>query len=83
MGAWFLALHNDVNKRIGGRAGWTCSELTAAYTGQLAAGRTALDSLRGIMGEAAWVTLDAILVAAATPVPEPVVEPVVEPVPEE
>ena len=73
MSAWFLALHNDVNRRIGSasavRAGWTCEQLTATYTGQLAAGRTALDAVRGVIGEAAWTTLDAVLVAAVTAVP--------------
>ena len=78
MSAWFLALHNDVNRRIGGRNGWTCEQLTAAYAGQLAAGRTALDSLRGVMGEEAWISLNAVLVAAMTVVEQPIVEPTPE-----
>ena len=74
--AWFLALHNDVNRRAGsGVGGWTCEQLTATYTGRFADARAALDGLRGIIGEAVWATLDAVLVAAMTP-------PVVEPVPE-
>ena len=75
MSAWFLALHNDVNRRITTlrviKPGWTCEELSAAYTGRFADARAALDGLHGIIGAEAWVTLDAILVAAMTPsVPE-------------
>jgi hypothetical protein len=66
MSAWFLALHNDVNRRtVTGSRGWTCDQLTATYTGELEAGRKALDALHGVIGEAAWTTLNAILVAAA------------------
>lgn len=72
MSAWFLALHNDVNRRIGGRRGWTCEEVTTAYTGRVEEGRKTLDALKGIIGEAARVTLEAILVsAAAEPVGAP------------
>lgn len=77
MSAWFLALHNDVNRRIGGRNGWTCEALMVTYTGQLDSGRTALDALRGVIGEAAWITLDAILVAAVTAVADVTSVPVV------
>lgn len=85
MSAWFLALHNDVNRRINSKnKGWTCEELTAAYTGQLESGRAALEALNGVIGSATWATLDALLIAAmpVVVVVEPVVEPVVESVPE-
>jgi hypothetical protein len=70
MSAWFLALHNDVNRRIGSasRTGWTCEALMVAYAGQLGAGRVALDALRSMIGASVWTTLDAILKAAAAPV---------------
>jgi hypothetical protein len=70
MGAWFLALHNDVNRRVGAErkvvvGGWTCEAMTAAYTGRMAEARAALEALNGVIGAATWTTLDAILVAGA------------------
>jgi hypothetical protein len=65
MSAWFLTLHNDVNRRIGSK-GWTCEAMVAAYTGRLAEARKTLEALNGVIGAAAWTTLDAILGAAAT-----------------
>jgi hypothetical protein len=73
MSAWFLTLHNDVNRRIG-RSGWTCDAMNVAFAGRFADARAALDALKGVMGDAAWTTLDALLTVAMTP---EVVEPVV------
>ncbi len=72
MSAWFLALHNDVNRRVGAErkvaiGGWTCEALTAAYTGRVEEARVTLAALKGVIGEAARVTLEAILEAAAAP----------------
>ena len=74
MSAWFLTLHNDVNRRINDKtkpktpkSGWTCETLVATYTGKLDTGRTVLDELKGVIGDAAWTTLDTILVSAMTP----------------
>jgi hypothetical protein len=58
---WLRDLHNTVNAR-NGKPTWTAEEVTAAYRD--ADVRPALESLRGILGEPAWMALDA---AAKTP----------------
>lgn len=66
MSAWFLALHNDVNRMIGVQGGWTCEQLTVAYTGRVEEAQKALTELKGIIGEAAQITLEAVLMSAGT-----------------
>ncbi len=48
--------------------------MNVAFAGRFADARAALDALKGVMGDAAWTTLDALLTVAMTP---EVVEPVV------
>jgi hypothetical protein len=77
MSAWFLTLHNDVNRRTGGK-GWTYDAMNVVFAGQFANARTALNALKDVMGATAWATLDGLLTAAITPDAEPVVTPVLE-----
>lgn len=57
MRAWWLALHNDVNRRTG-KAAWTADMLTAAYGGVTT--EEALAVLEGKLGAAGLAALRAL-----------------------
>lgn len=58
---WVLGLHNDVNRRLG-RPPWSADQVRAAYR-DLGAARTALTSLRSIIGDGAYDSATALLAA--------------------
>jgi hypothetical protein len=58
MRAWWLALHNDVNRRTG-KAAWTADTLTAAY-GATTDLDAALAALTGKLGDAGLAALRAL-----------------------
>lgn len=63
---WFLTLHNDVNQRLPTPVGpWTIQQVMNAYGGdrttRLVIAMSALQSLQGIIGAAAYSAAMALL----------------------
>jgi hypothetical protein len=57
---WILALHNDVNARIGRGGSWSLEQVVAAYSSKADA-LAALTSLQGIIGPGAYAAASALL----------------------
>jgi hypothetical protein len=62
---WILALHNDVNGRLGLQGPWTVAQVMATYSGEkavkVAAAVAALQSLQGVIGPEAYAAALALL----------------------
>ena len=61
---WFLELHNDVNRRNGVAGGtWTTKQVMETYGGatRVAEATVTLESLRGIIGDGAWIAIANLL----------------------
>jgi hypothetical protein len=62
---WILALHNDVNGRIGLQGPWTTAQVMATYAGdkttKIAAAVAALQGLQGVIGAEAYAAALALL----------------------
>ena len=58
---WILALHNDVNQRIGSAGGsWSVEQVIAAY-GSKSEALAALTSLQGVIGPEAYAAASALV----------------------
>jgi hypothetical protein len=62
---WILALHNDVNGRLGLQGPWTVAQVMATYSGEkavkVAAAIAALQPLQGVIGAEAYAAALALL----------------------